>query len=255
MTKKLGRATRPNSSASYLKVAALLAVLLLLVGFSYQTYQLAAHTTAITEQDLEQSARENVFRIMVITPFGISGGTGYLAKTKANGVVLLTNKHICDINPEDGIFILDQESTQYLSKVRRKAAQTDLCLLEPPAQFLAKYQGLSLASESGGIQLNEGEVVYVYGHPGLRPLTGTSGPFLNESWIPTIEGGDLAVDTLKIGRADVVIYPGSSGSPVLNEDGLVVGTIFAYEGSRPGGKSMALFIPLDVMIEFLNGGM
>ena len=232
-------------------IVALVAICTLLIASTVNTYKIYNQNPAVIEDDLKSTkAQDNVFRIFIVTDGGgVGGGTGYLIKTEAQGVVVLTNKHICDGDPSEGIFILDQDGQQYMAKVRRKAKLTDLCLLETPDTFLNKYAGLTLAPPD--TKLVTGQLLYVYGHPGLRKLTGSNGPFVNETWAPLFEEEHLDAKQLKIGRADIVIYPGSSGSPVLNEEGLVVGTIFAYEGRT----NIALFIPLREIVEFLAGGM
>lgn len=250
-TKTVKGRNAPSSSTrtdKLLKIA-LAIVCLALVGATWNTYEQFKWFNAqpeVREQELKQThAKENVFRITT----NRGGGTGYMVKDARFGIVIVTNKHICDMDPEDGIFVLDQDGAQYLSKIRRKARLTDLCLIETPQELLSKYEGLTLAPD--GTTPEKYETLYVYGHPGLRKLTGSSGPFVNESWVPRFSDDHIDAPTLRIGRADIVIYPGSSGSPVLNDRGDVVGTVFGYEGAN----HIALYIPLREMIEFLSGGM
>ncbi len=239
----------PASSSSRLDMllkVALAVTCFLLIGATWNTFRYFNAQQEIVEQRLNVEAKANVFRITVA---GRGGGTGFLIKDPRFGILIMTNKHICDMDPEDKIFVLDQDDVQYLSTVRRKAKQTDLCIIEPPQELLAKFGGLSLAPN--GTKPEYGAPLFVYGHPGLRKLTSSSGPFINEAWVPRFSDDHIEAPTLKVARADIVIYPGSSGSPVLNEDGLVVGTIFGYEGR----KHIALYVPLNEMIEFLSGGL
>jgi S1-C subfamily serine protease len=205
---------------------------------------------AVRERELKEThAKANVFRIRIA---GRGGGTGFLINDKAYGTVVLTNKHICDMDQDvpGTMFILDQNNRMYFSTVRRKATLTDLCIIEPPQEFLAKYGGLTLAEK--GTEAQENETLFVYGHPNLRPLTASSGAFVNYSWIPADwMQPTLMIPALFVGRADIVIQPGNSGSPVLNSDGEVVGIVFAHEGE----KFIALFIPLENIRSFLEGGM
>ncbi len=227
-------------------ILALICIALVGASFKVQSSWFNAQPE-VREQQLKQThAKENVFRIT--TTYG-GGGTGYMLSDPRFGIVIMTNKHICDMDPQDEIFVLDQDGIQYLSKVRRKAKQTDLCLIETPQELLAKYGGLTLAQDA--FTPKAYEILYVYGHPGLRKLTSSSGPFINESWVPRFTPDHIEAPTLKVARADIVIYPGSSGSPVLNAQGEVVGTIFGYEGR----EHIALYVPLREMIEFLSGGM
>lgn len=245
---KAGATPARSSTDKFLRYALAL-VSFALVGASWNAYNQFKWFNSkqeVVEQELKQTrAVENVFRIFA----GRGGGTGYLIQDWRFGIVVMTNRHICDIRPDEGIFVLDQDGIQYLSKVRRIAKLTDLCLLEPPQELLAKFKGLSLAPDAYKPQSYES--LFVYGHPGLRKLTSSSGPFINESWIPKISQDHIDADTMRVGRTDIVIYPGSSGSPVLNAKGEVIGTIFAFEGRN----HIALYVPLREMIEFLSGGM
>lgn len=242
-------ATPASSSTDRLLKYALAIVCIALIGATYNAIETTKWFNArpeIRETELKSTrASDNVFRIFTDN----GGGTGYLIQDWRFGIVLMTNKHICDSRPEQGLFLLDQDGVQYLSTVRRIAALTDLCLLETPHELLTKYGGLSLAQDA--YRPNKNESLYVFGHPGLRKLTASHGPFVNESWIPGIYEGHIEAKTMKVGRADIVIYPGSSGSPVLNDRGEVIGTIFAFEGRN----HIALYVPLREMVEFLSGGM
>lgn len=233
-----------------------LAVLSLMSGFLFGSVAAkpAPQPVAIAQEpgraaDRWNQARSAVFKVTVQSVFGVSGGTGYLIRSETYGVVVLTNKHICNIETRDGVFTLEQADRLYYTKIRRKATKTDLCILEPPEEFLATSKGLSLAPR--GHLTAPGEGLYVYGHPGLRRLTYSAGIFINYLWAPVQGDEVIEADKLHIGRADIQIYPGSSGSPVMNDAGEVVGTIFAYEVA----SQMGLFIPLSDMNEFLDGGL
>lgn len=242
-----GGAMPPAPSDNKWLKRALFVICILLIGATYNVQQKYFNALPEVREQVFKGkyAKENVFRIY--SEMG-GGGTGFLVQDWRFGIVVLTNRHICDIE-KAGIFVLDQDGIRYLTTVRRIAKLTDLCLLEPPQELLAKYGGLSLADDA--FKPVKNEALYVYGHPGLRKLTSSSGPFVNESWIPRITEDHIDAATMRVGRADIVIYPGSSGSPVLNSEGKVVGTIFAFEGKN----HIALYVPLREMVEFLSGGM
>jgi len=248
----IGAGATPASSSFWLKVA-LAAVCFFLIGATYNAFKLVvrdnvnSHPSVKRDNMLSTHAKDNVFRIVVE---GEGGGTGFLVTHPIYGTIVLTNRHICDIDPTPGaIYVLDQDEKVYRSTVRRRADLTDLCIIEPPLEFLAKYGGLSLADRNWVPA--QSEFLFVYGHPHLRKLTPVSGTFVNYSWVYADFIPNLTTKTLKVGRSDISIYPGNSGSPVLNYDGQVVGVVFAWEGQR----MIALFIPLSSIYEFLEGGM
>lgn len=253
-----------QNTDNFLKTA-LGIVLLAMCASLYSAFHIMSQGKAEAQQDLlaiyktppvvqdrieDRDAESNVFRVISETPYGVGGGTGYLVHTEEYGTIFLTNKHICDMDPPSNIFVADQDDgTRYLTKIIRKAKKTDLCILETPPALAAKHHGLILAPPTRHLQY--GEVLYVYGHPGLRKLTGSHGIFINETFaaITETERGYIDAEKIELGRVDVAIFPGSSGSPVLDQEGVVVGTIFAYEIDT----HMGLLIPIKEMWQFLQG--
>jgi S1-C subfamily serine protease len=183
-----------------------------------------------------------------------SGGTGVHIKLPSGKVAILTNSHICHLKDAEGnLWIAEDGQRAIPRKVIEDSNFTDLCLVQP----LEKHNGLSLAS---GIY--SGEVVSAVGHPTLMPITMTSGEiiFEGDAYVLDHMGEDhcdapknvkipvsvwgMAVMAcavhIKADFTTVHILPGSSGSPVVNGFGNIVGLMFAGDSEIHWGLMVTL---------------
>lgn len=195
-----------------------------------------------------------------------SGGTGFLVEAPSGKSYIVTNSHVCNI-PGKQLFT-EMEGRRVKLRIREVSRFTDLCLVEQPGNL----SGLDLASS-----IAIGEQVGIMGHPRLFPLTLSVGEYvgdLKNLEMPLLEGecpadleGPMATKTVKFmsffGEVEVVVcmltvpvanistakaLGGSSGSPVVNFWGNIVGVVF-------GGltdNNDALVIPLEHLRDFLK---
>ncbi|WP_228373518.1 S1 family peptidase [Demequina gelatinilytica] len=87
----------------------------------------------------------------------------------------------------------------------------------------------------------EGDVITVVGYPNGGRLTSTAGVVLG----PTTDPRGVAIGTVLASSASV--EPGSSGSPVLDEDGRVVGVIYAKNYSN-----QSFIVPISTLNTLLS---
>lgn len=212
---------------------------------------------------LEQGARN----VVTLTPPSNSktGGTGFLVQAPHSGkTYILTNGHICE-HAENGYLSARKEAwaTGVSVRVIAVSDDTDLCLVD------------ALPGETGGYQLGEDvttyEELYVVGHPLLNPLTLTSGRIVSrapielsepnltaenctgksrqmksvESYFGTIT---ICIRTVDAWDSSITIYPGNSGSPLLNSRGELMGVMFAADQRTNRG----LAVPIDAVRGFLG---
>lgn len=226
------------------------AVLLLLSTLTYSTIKVPQWH----KQWLLESVGENV---VYIESYDGGGGTGFVVDIGNNKKVVATNHHVCTI---ENAYIRTELLEIYPVHILKEDPVNDLCLLS----YNGKVAGLSVSPSD----LNKGRPVYVVGHPALLDLTLSYGSIISKQIVPIMVGrvesaeqcgnGEKAINLLFyfvcIKEVDAVmtsaqIQPGSSGSPVVNDIGQVIGVIFA--GDRYG---WGLFIDakkLDLLIKTL----
>ncbi len=197
-------------------------------------------------------AEQAVFKVLAgegPSKFQQAGGTGFLMDTGTLGLVIVTNKHVCQVAGDSGIrVILVQGNAVYASTIRRRSRLTDICLIDVPKQISDQAKGYRAAAKPD-IYYKTGTELYLFGHPKLMPLAMVHGKFRNytqeyyEPDLPTTRG---------FGRADMDVYPGNSGSPVVNDSNELVGLLFAYE-VFPDQPRAALFIPIAHVLDLING--
>lgn len=202
------------------------------------------------------------------------GGTGFAMKGKSGLSYIVTNDHVCQASKDKrSMLVIDDEGNYVRRNIIAQSDKTDLCLLEG----VPGVDGLELGSTP-----SVGQIVAAVGHPALRPVTLTRGEVIGAEDIEIPEGligdehsddsmfgvpiltkeecskyknrirvartifGDIAICTVVTEQAymsNVLIQPGSSGSPVVNFWGNVVAVVFA--GDRYGWGSLVSFHDLE----------
>jgi S1-C subfamily serine protease len=198
--------------------------------------------------------------VKVLNAEGTGGGTGWVANTPS-GKVIVSNAHVCAVGSAGYVRIDGPTGISFVKKILKQSTQRDLCLIEgidAPALSLAKKVPARFDKLS------------TVGHPLLNPVTPAEGLFIGTAITPfyeepTGEKGNecsegaalIQVETFfgiasvckrseELGLTTLAIYPGNSGSPVLNEDGRVIGVINSAKQDNRG-----MFIPLDYVREIL----
>lgn len=205
--------------------------------------------------------------IVMLTPTTTNqtGATGFEVLTPTGHLFTITNAHVCRIpDIKDNLMAARRanDDRAYTIRILEISQATDLCLLEP----IPRATGLKLAQ-----RVEQYEELYVFGHPLLKRLMPSEGWLIGREIImiysPLNEKGecprpdDARVDveslfgpiTLCTEKFDsyhvsVQIYPGNSGSPLVNSRGQVVGVIFAADPRMADGFA----VPLNDLVEFLS---
>lgn len=191
-------------------------------------------------------------------------GTGSIVESSLHKKYIITNWHVCVRSTQGLVYNFDDARTQ-VAHVVKSDNKVDLCLLE----YSGPHTGIKVTQEAAVTQA----AVYSRGYPHAN-LTETKGFILGTDLVKVkmqdSEDGQLAkclpgfYPTFKANFKDIAacwgsfysvttslfVLPGSSGSPVVNTRGELVGVVHAHqEGQLLHGN----MIPAVTVRAFLSG--
>lgn len=167
-------------------------------------------------------------------------GSGFLIKSPFNSnKYIITNAHVCEMAVNNMLKVATNSTSSIVlnARVLKVDKNKDLCALSP--RFTSnKIPSFSLGSKIG-------DTVFLIGHPRGRYVTITQGELF---------GFTVAYNNT-VWTSSAYAEPGSSGSMALDEDGKLIGIIFAVYTSNavnacPNSKS--LIIPSSDVYTFLG---
>lgn len=204
-------------------------------------------------------AEESSVKIVSVT----GRGTGFHVQLPSGKVVILTNKHVCEMNE-----VLNVESFGarfgIVRKVIKKSDRHDLCVMEG----IPGKKGISIGSDP-----TLGDILYTLGHPRGEELNVASGEYFGNTVIQMVEqpkNGEpcrgitqeepmfgipgffpvsLCIVEKNTFHLSTPTYPGNSGSAVVNKYGNLVAVIFAGNAYV---ENNGYAVPLEYIKDFLN---
>jgi S1-C subfamily serine protease len=183
----------------------------------------------LKSNELSKDSDIQSWKEAVVTIYGNGRkGTGFVIDP--NGIIV-TNLHVVD-NMEL-IQVSFSNGETYSAEIVKKNPDNDIALIKIDAQ---KVNLSSLPLSELLVEANR--PIYIIGNPLAHTFVvneGTSGEMVRSS---------LRSEVFII---DVPVHSGNSGSPVITEDGVVVGVVFATTGENKG-----LAIPAKQILELLD---
>lgn len=193
-------------------------------------------------------------------------GTGFHVIAPSGRPYIVTNRHVCE-NSTDGTVVIDTGTYKIRKKILYEDSLHDLCLIQN-----VYPNGLYLAH---GVA--QGQIVSAIGHPKGFDITMTSGevvgydPISINTRIQNVDqenkckkwknntvnmvndDSGQTVEVCTTTEAGLIttatIHPGSSGSPVVDNDGNVIGVMFCTDSDDNWGRA----VPLQYLKAFLKG--
>lgn len=189
-----------------------------------------------------------------------AGGTGFELMAPDGKKYTVTNAHVCTLAKDGSLVAIREKGPSLLLKVIKVSQNTDLCVLEG----IPDVPGLTLKDHE-----DNNSRVFAVGHPYLRPSTISSGFIVGRRITQVMDDTDPKCDgpgrhmeqgetifgpqNFCIRNVDsyftsVIIFPGNSGSPLMDASGSVEGVMFASSDEDHMGSA----IPLDDLAGFVS---
>jgi S1-C subfamily serine protease len=188
----------------------------------------AAAATSVLRRAQEVTVR---IRSLGCDRFGI--GSGFVLP----GGVVVTNRHVIDQPREVTLNTWDGVSLD--ATVTGIAVDSDLAVLQLRDDAATDLPVAELRTTP----VEVAETIVAVGYPEGGPATVTTGSVVG------LVDGELLGEPSEVIRVDATIRQGNSGGPLLDEQGRVVGVVFALEV----GTGYGLAVPVTTLLERLDG--
>lgn len=201
-----------------------------------QTYSIPAFKFLSVSHSLSQQSDIQQYKEAVVVVETEDGkGTGF-SMTSAGSI--LTNYHV--IEDQQQVSVIFPEAGMYQAEVTETYPEIDAAVLELDGEK-DDYPTLDIAED---FQLQEDEAIYFIGNP--LKFTGIA----NKGNV--LEYTNVEDKKKPMVMLDAPVYRGNSGSPVIDENGEVIGVIYATTYDEDHGR-VGLFIPIDYIQEARAG--
>ena len=168
---------------------------------------------AVEDPTALEDTVDSVVRIRAVSPCGTSVGSVFVLE----GGHLVTNRHV--IEGARRIQVETWDGHPVAVGRARVGAETDIGVSDLPRATVRRVDGLALSRQTLGM----GERLAAIGYAQAGPVRTTRGQFLDRA------PGRRFLEPGPVLRMSTSVQPGNSGGPLVDEEGRVVGVVFAYE--------------------------
>ena len=188
---------------------------------------------------------EVVRRSVVQVRPGETGGAGVVLSRRGE-LVVVTNAHVAQGRPGDGIHVVSHDRVAYPALIERMDIHRDLAILALQPRFVGEMGNPSPATVGDASTLRPGHLLIAVGHPFGLANAVTAGVVQSVGPIPTELERAIGRQGLSWIQADIRLAPGNSGGPLCDVEGRVVGINTMVAGG------LALAIPAAEIRAFLQ---
>ena len=187
-----------------------------------------------TIEDASANVRSNTFKVTISLGYATTKGTAFYIGNSE----FITNEHVVD---SGGRILLSNDQQKFYATVVAKSQSRDLALLKVPNYVSLAATGLTTVELTDS---DTGRQIGVTGYPkGLGDTPSVSYGVISRVFLDDNEYEKM--------QTDAAISPGSSGGPVFNECGEVVGVISSkLSGTSIEGIGFAF--SSDTLLDFLS---
>ena len=184
----------------------------------------------LISQGLRRKAQLMVVRVRNVSCQGVGTGSGFALDRDT----LLTNRHV--LAGADRVEVSTWDGRSLKVSTAEVGALVDM--------GIAEVEGRLPPVATSYAPAVAGAPIAVVGFPLGGPLTFSNGRVLD-----LVDGARFGIPG-RVMRITAIVEPGSSGSPVLNAEGKVVGIVYAIELAT----GLGLAIPLDTVRTLVDRG-
>ncbi|SES68416.1 Trypsin-like peptidase domain-containing protein [Oceanobacillus limi] len=225
MEKISGKPKRPFPKWTFWLIA--IAMFINVIAVLPQTFSIPAIDFLITSAKLStQEDIQEYKKAVVVVETGESKGTGF--SISSDGVII-TNDHVVD--EHETLTIAFPDEGLFSAEVMESYPEVDLAVLKVDGGEGLPY--LDLAAEA---KFKTDEEISFIGNPLAFNGIANEGTIIDYTQLSDWDEPVLMLHA--------PVYRGNSGSPVINEDGNVIGVVFATLKDDTHGK-VGLFVPID----------
>lgn len=170
--------------------------------------------------------------------------TGFSILTTDTVSLILTNQHVCSMGADAEYLLILQSGENVKAKFIRVDEFADVCLLNTKSFIPA----LKLANENA---LQADRIITIGGPEGMYPIIvdGIMSGYYNMNMKKDEdEDGSFEIH-FRSQVMSAAVYPGSSGSPVFNMSGKVIGIVFAVFRDK---EHISYIVPISEVLRFLD---
>lgn len=191
-------------------------------------------TTVCSIEDSSADVRSNTFKVTISLGYGTSSGTAFFIGNSE----FITNEHVVD---SGGRILLSNDQQKFYATIVATSPSRDLALLKVSNYLTLTATGLTTVELADS---DTGKQIGVTGYPkGLGDTPSVSYGVISRVFLDDNENEKM--------QTDAAISPGSSGGPVFNECGEVVGVISSkLTGTSIEGIGFAF--SSDTLTDFLS---